>query len=131
VLSASTLEKIRALTERVAAIEGVAYVISLTNVRDPIADVLNPPLLIPEIPRSHEERDRLRARIKDNPLFAGNLISGDSRGAAINVFFEQAARTEEAAQRIDAELEALLEEAQAQGGPERFYMTGLSHLKVK
>jgi hydrophobe/amphiphile efflux-3 (HAE3) family protein len=131
VLSASTLEKIRTVTERAAAIKGVAYVISLTNVRDPIADVLNPPLLIPEIPKTPEARDRLRGRIKDNPLFAGNLISGDSRGAAINVFFDHAARTDEAAQRIDAELEALLGEMEGLGGPERFYMTGLSHLKVK
>jgi hydrophobe/amphiphile efflux-3 (HAE3) family protein len=130
VLSAATLEKIRTVTTRAEAIEGVAYVISLTNVRDPIADVLNPPLLIPEIPKTPEERDRLRARIKDNPLFAGNLISPDTRGAAINVFFEDAARSEDDTRRIDAELEALLAEVQG-NGPERFYLTGLSHLKVK
>ncbi len=131
VLSAATLEKIRTVTTRAAAIEGVAHVISLTNVRDPIADVLNPPLLIPEIPTTKAARDRLRERIKDNPLFAGNLISPDSHGAAINVFFDDGARTEEATQRIDAELEALLTEMRRDGEPERFYMTGLSHLKVK
>ncbi len=130
VLAASTLEKIRTLTTRVAAIDGVAQVISLTNVRDPIADVLNPPLLIPEIPTTPEARDRLRVRIKDNPLFAGNLISPDSRGAAVNVFFKDDARTDEAAQRIDAALEEILAEVQADG-PERLYLTGLSHLKVK
>ncbi len=42
VLAPATLEKIRLLTERAAAIPGVGSVISLTNVRDPIADVLNP-----------------------------------------------------------------------------------------
>src|SRR6187200_2449879 len=36
VLSAQTLEKIRTVTTRAAAIAGVAQVISLTNVRDPI-----------------------------------------------------------------------------------------------
>lgn len=130
VLSPTTLEKIRTLTTRAAAIEGVASVISLTNVRDPIADVLNPPLLIPQIPTTQEARDRLRARIKDNPLFAGNLISPDSHGAAINVFFKDEARTDEEAQRIDAALEGLLAEVQG-NGPERLYLTGLSHLKVK
>lgn len=131
VLSAATLQKIRTLTMRTAAIDGVAQVISLTNVRNPIADVLNPPLLIPEIPTTTAARDRLRGRIKDNPLFAGNLISPDSRGAAINVFFKDDARSEEAAQRIDAELEALLAEMRKEDGPEHFYLTGLSHLKVK
>lgn len=131
VLSASTLEKIRTVTTRVAAIDGVAQVISLTNVRDPIADVLNPPLLLPEIPTTTDARDRLRARIKGNPLFAGNLISPDSHGAAINVFFEDGARTEEATQRIDRELEQILVDVRDAASPERFYMTGLSHLKVK
>lgn len=131
VLSASTLEKIRTVTTRVAAIDGVAQVISLTNVRDPIADVLNPPLLIPEIPTTKEARDRLRVRIKDNPLFAGNLISPDSHGAAINVIFEDAVRGEDAAERIDRELERILADVQGGGSPERFYMTGLSHLKVR
>ena len=130
VLAPATLEKIRTLTTRAAAIPGVAQVISLTNVRDPIADVLNPPLLIPEIPTAQSARDRLRARIKDNPLFAGNLISPDSHGAAINVFFKDEVRSDEAAQRVDQALEALLAEVQG-SGPEHLYLTGISHLKVK
>ncbi|MCC6849557.1 MAG: MMPL family transporter [Deltaproteobacteria bacterium] len=131
VLSTSTLEKIRVVTARVAAIDGVAQVVSLTNVRDPIADVLNPPLLIPEVPKTTHARDHLRARIKDNPLFAGNLISPDSHGAAINVFFRDGQRTEEATQRIDREIEEILADVHDPRSPERFYMTGLSHLKVK
>jgi hydrophobe/amphiphile efflux-3 (HAE3) family protein len=129
VLAPTTLEKIREITTRAAAIEGVASVISLTNVRDPIADILTPPLLIPTIPATVEEREALRARIKDNPLFAGNLIAPDSRGAAVNVFLENAARADDEAQRIDAALEAIVREMDA-AGPERVYLTGLSHLKV-
>lgn len=131
VLSSATLEKIRTVTARVAAIDGVAQVISLTNVRDPIADVLNPPLLIPEIPATEQARDGLRGRIKGNPLFAGNLISPDSHGAAINVFFKDEARTDEATKRIDDALESVLADVEKGGGLERFYLTGLSHLKVK
>jgi hydrophobe/amphiphile efflux-3 (HAE3) family protein len=129
VLAAPTLEKIRTLTTRAAAIEGVQSVISLTNVRDPIADVLNPPLLIPQIPTTPEAREALRARIKDNPLFAGNLIAPDSRGAAVNVFLSDAAQDDDSARRIDAALEALIAEVGA-GGPEQLYLTGISHLKV-
>src|SRR6185369_3016692 len=65
VLASSTLEKIRTLTERARAIPGVESVISLTNTRDPIADVLNPPLLIPSIPTTDAAREALRDRIKN------------------------------------------------------------------
>lgn len=130
VLATATLEKIRTLTTRAAAIAGIASVISLTNVRDPIADVLDPPLLIPEVPASPETREKLRQRIKDNPLFAGNLIAPDSRGAAVNVFLEGNARDDESARRIDAALEALVAEVGA-SGPERLLLTGISHIKVK
>jgi hydrophobe/amphiphile efflux-3 (HAE3) family protein len=130
VLAPATLEKIRTLTTRAAAIAGVASVISLSNVRDPIADVLNPPLLVPEMPATQAARETLRARIKDNPLFAGNLIAPDSRGAAVNVFLEDRAHDDETARRIDVALEALVAEVGA-SGPERLFLTGISHIKVK
>jgi hypothetical protein len=129
VLAAPTLEKIRLLTTRAAAVPGVGSVISLTNVRDPIADVLNPPLLIPKIPDTPAEREALRARIKDNPLFAGNLIAPDSRGAAVNVFLADDAHDDESARRIDVALAALVAEVGAKG-PEQLVLTGLSHIKV-
>ena len=130
VLASATLEKIRTLTQRAAAIDGVASVISLTNVRDPIADVLNPPLLIPKVPETPAAREDLRARIKDNPLFAGNLIAPDSRGAAVNIFLSDAAHDDVNARRIDGALERLVAEVGA-SGPEKLYFTGLSHIKVK
>ena len=128
VLAPETLEKIRVLTKRSAEIPGVAGVISLTNVRDPVADVLNPPLLIPEIPKTAAEREALRAHIKDNPLFSGNLIAPDSRGAAVNVFLD-ATVDEASARRIDVALEQLIDEVVG-GGPERMFLTGISHIKV-
>ncbi|MBI3767752.1 MAG: MMPL family transporter [Deltaproteobacteria bacterium] len=128
-LAPATLEKIRLLTTRAAAIPGVGSVISLTNVRDPIADVLNPPLLIPAIPKTPAAREALRARIKDNPLFAGNLIAHDSRGAAVNVFLASDVHDDASARRVDAALEALVAEVGA-SGPERLVLTGISHLKV-
>jgi predicted RND superfamily exporter protein len=129
VLAPETLQKISALTQRAAAIKGVASVISLTNVRDPIADVLNPPLLIPKIPETTEAREALRARIKDNPLFAGNLIAPDSRGAAVNIFLADDAYDDVSARRIDDELANLLSDVGV-SGPEKLYLTGLSHIKV-
>src|SRR6266481_10082116 len=115
VLAPTTLDKIRVLTERASAIPGVGSVISLTNVRDPIADVLNPPLLIPKIPDTPAAREELRAHIKDNPLFAGNLIAPDSRGAAVNVFLAADANDDASARRIDGALTALVADVGAHG----------------
>jgi len=129
VLAPETLQKISTLTQRAAAINGIASVISLTNVHDPIADVLNPPLLIPKIPDTPAAREALRGRIKDNPLFAGNLIAPDSRGAAVNIFLADDAHDDVSARRIDGELERLVAEVGA-SGPEKLYLTGLSHIKV-
>ncbi len=129
VLAPETLEKIRTLTDRAAAIDGVQSVISLTNVRDPIADVLNPPLLIPKIPATPAAREDLRDRIKNNPLFAGNLIAPDSRGAAVNVFLKPEAFDDASLRRIDDALQALIADVGG-AGPERLYLTGISHIKV-
>lgn len=129
VLAEGTLERIAAITRRAAAIDGVVSVVSLTSVRDPIADVIDPPLLIEEIPRSAAAREALRVRIVENPLFVGNLIAPDSRGAALNVFLAGDRLGDADAQRIDDALRALVDEVNATG-PERAYLTGLSHLKV-
>src|SRR6185295_6469700 len=70
-----------------------------------------------------------RDRIKNNPIFAGNLIAPDSRGAAVNVFLKSDAYDDASARRIDDALHALIDEVGA-SGPERLYLTGLSHIKV-
>ena len=50
--SATKLTKIARVTDRLAAIEGVERVLSLTNTVDPAADVFDPPKLLPHIPPS-------------------------------------------------------------------------------
>ena len=41
----AVLEKIRRLTDDIAKVEGVARVLSLTNLPDPVADIAGPPLV--------------------------------------------------------------------------------------
>src|SRR5690606_38249920 len=82
-----TLEKIRRLTDEIAAIDGVAEVVSLTNAVDPVADVLDPPPLIETIPRSPAEIAELKAKLAERPIYLKNLVSPDGRAAALNVFF--------------------------------------------
>jgi predicted RND superfamily exporter protein len=59
--SPDTLTKIARVTDRLAAIEGVERVLSLTNAVDPAADVFDPPKLLPNIPPTREDIAALQA----------------------------------------------------------------------
>ncbi len=128
IFTTATLEKIERITRGAEKIDGVAWVMSLTNVKDPIADVLSPPRLIPRIPTGRGELEELRRRVKDNPLFIGNLVSPDSRGAAINIYFHGLSDADYVAKGIDEKLEALVT---TETGPEKIYLTGIAHIKTQ
>src|SRR5918992_291441 len=87
VYTPATLEKIRRITAQVEKIDGVASVNSLTNTPDPIANVDDPPLLIPQIPTSPDALAAIRSKVEDNPIYL-NLVSRDAKGAAILIFFK-------------------------------------------
>jgi hypothetical protein len=120
------LEKIRRLTDDIAKVEGVAKVLSLTNLPDPVADVAGPPL-VPKIPASAAESAALRKKLADRPLYLKTFVSEDGRAAAIDVFFEEMADDEFARPGIDQQVEAIVE---AVRGPEEIHYTGLPHMKV-
>ena len=122
-----TLEKIVRLSEQIKAIEGVDDVISLANAVDPIANVTDPPLLMPRIPRTPAEMTALRDTLADRPIYLKNLVAPDGRAAAINVVFADMNDDEFLRLGIDDKVVALLEQ---ESGPERVYYTGLPHLKV-
>ncbi|MEW6269593.1 MAG: MMPL family transporter [Thermodesulfobacteriota bacterium] len=121
------LEKIRRLTDEIAAIDGVAEVVSLTNAVDPVADVLDPPPLVDAIPRTPEESAALRAKLAERPIYLKNLVSADGHAAALNVFFEEVSDEEFARRGIDQAVQAIVARA---NGPEQVVYTGLPHFKV-
>ncbi|MGH7820895.1 MAG: MMPL family transporter, partial [Candidatus Binatia bacterium] len=119
--------RIRQLTERIAAVDGVQSVVSLTNAADPIADALEPPLLVPRIPSTDEERRELRKKIADRPMYLKNLVAPDGRAAAINIRFRDMPDDEFMRRGIDQAVEAILRDA---GGPGEIFYSGLPHFKV-
>ena len=127
VYTPEVLRTISRLTERLAAIEGVDEVLSLTNAVDPIADVIDPPRLIERIPTEPADLDALRATLADRPIYLKNLVAEDGTAAAINLFF--ADLDDAAARRVDAAVTAVLD-AERRAGPERLYYTGLPRFKV-
>ena len=106
IYTAEVLRMIRRLTEALEKIEGVQEVLSLTNAVDPIADVVEPPLLVKQIPTDQASLDTLRDTLADRPIYMKNLVSEDGKAAAINIFFA-AMNDDEFRQRgIDDQIQA-------------------------
>ncbi len=122
-----TLKKIVRLSKRIKAIEGVDDVSSLANAVDPIANVLDPPLLMPRIPTTPAELAALRDTLADRPMYLKNLVAPDGRAAAINIVFAEMNDDEFLRLGIDDKVVALLDQER---DPERMYYTGLPYLKV-
>ena len=125
--SVPTLTKIARVTERLAAIEGVERVLSITNTVDVAADVFNPPKLLPHIPPTEADIEQLKTKLAATPLYANNLLAPDWKGAAINVFFRNLTDAEYADLKIDEQISDILA---SETGPEQFYYTGAARVKL-
>lgn len=125
----SALKKIQDLTARIAKVDGVQEVVSLTNAADPVEDVIQPPPLIPELPRTKQESAALKAKLAERPMYLKNLVAPDGRAAGINVFFAEMSEDDFARRQVDENVAAIVEEANA-AGPERVVYTGLPHFRA-
>ncbi len=123
------LRKLQRLTTELGKIEGVQEVISLANAVDPIADVVDPPLLVKNIPTNQAGLDQLRETLADRPIYVKNLVSEDGKAAAVNIFFSDITGDDVIARRIDEQIEAVLHK-ERQTGPEQIFYTGLPRFKV-
>jgi predicted RND superfamily exporter protein len=124
--STATLTKIAHVTDRLAAVDGVERVLSLTNTVDPAADVFDPPKLLPNIPPSAADIATLKAKLAATPLYSNNLVAPDYQGAAINVVLRNLTDAEYADRHIDEHIAAILA---SEAGPEQFFYTGASRVK--
>lgn len=125
----SALKKIQDLTARIAKVDGVQEVVSLTNAADPVEDVIQPPPLIPELPRTKQESAALKAKLAERPMYLKNLVAPDGRAAGINVFFAEMSEDDFARRQVDENVAAIVEEANS-AGPERVVYTGLPHFRA-
>lgn len=129
IYTADVLHKITRLTEALENIEGVQEVLSLANAVDPIADVVEPPLLVTQIPTDQAGLDALRETLADRPIYLKNLVSEDGKAAAINIFFADMDDAEFMQRGIDEQVQAILD-AERATGPEQLFYTGLPRFKV-
>ncbi len=129
IYTADVLRRITRLTEALEKIEGVQEVLSLTNAVDPIADVVEPPLLVKQIPTDQAGLDMLRDTLADRPIYIKNLVSEDGKAAAINIFFADMDDDEFMQRGIDEHIQALID-TERETGPEQLFYTGLPRFKV-
>src|SRR5262249_40573884 len=126
VYTPATLEKIRRITTEIEKIKGVQSVASLTNAPDPIADVVDPPLLVPQIPTDPAALEALRHKVEENPVYL-NLVSRDGKGAAVLIFLKIPSEDELLGKQVDEHLQEIVKREQ---GPEQLYLTGMQNIKV-
>lgn len=127
VYAPEVLEGVRDLSTRLAAIDGVAEVVSLSTAVDPVEDVFDPPPLVASIPRDEAGRQALRDKLRERPVYLRNLVAPDGRAAAINLFFEEMADEELVRRGIDGAIEEVVAAYQ---GPGRLVYAGLPHFKA-
>ena len=85
VFAPEVLRRIARMTERIEALDGVHHVLSLTNALDVriFEDDLEIAPFVRDIPEDAEGREILRQRVLGNPLYAGSLVSKDTRATAL------------------------------------------------
>ena len=121
------VQKIKRLSDEIKKIEGVEDVISLTTAVDPVADVVEPPLLVPQVPPTPAALEALKKTLAERPIYLKNLVSPDGRAAAINIFFANMTDDEFFSKGIDDTIQGIVAK---ENGPEKLYYTGLPHFKV-
>src|SRR5262245_1816451 len=137
VFTVATLTKIARVTDRLAALEGVERVISLTNMVDPGADVMYPPRLLPHMPPTAQDIAALKAKLGAAPFYAkfAKLLFGVTaeaadpntyKSAAINVVLRPLSDAQYADLRIDERIAEILA---SEAGPEQFFYTGASRVQ--
>jgi predicted RND superfamily exporter protein len=126
VYTSATLEKIQRITAQVEKLDGVQNVFSLTNIPDPLANAVDPPSLVPQIPTDPDALAALRYKVEDNPIYP-NFVSRDAKGTAIWVFFKPLTDEEFVNKRLEERLEEILTQER---GNDELYLAGMQNLKL-
>src|SRR5215813_10115161 len=111
--SRDSLERFDRLTRRVAALPGVARVLSPTNVRDLEGDQLGPRPVVPyaDVLAGKLSPERLGERLGTHPIFGGLLVAKDARTAAVVVELQPSTGSIDPRRALVADLRRVASEA--------------------
>jgi uncharacterized protein len=112
VLTTENLARIRRITERLGALEGIRRVVSVANALDVRAsdDGIRVEPFLEEVPQNGSALAALRARVFGNPVYAGSLVSQDGRASVLLVYPEEMSETEFRHRRLDHAIERVAAE---------------------
>jgi predicted RND superfamily exporter protein len=130
VFTPDVLTRIARITERFEEVHAVRQVISLStalNIRDEGGELSVEPFFteLPEDPAAFEE---MRRSARENPIYAGNLVSRDERATAIVVQVYPMPEREFSQAGIDLQLIQIAEEER---GPAEVWLTGMPRIKAE
>ena len=121
----STLEKIARVTNSLSKIREVSWLASITNAPDFAEDPFGKKPLLRRIPPTLGDIEALKKKVAASQVLGRNLVADDYKGTAILVFLENLTDVKYADLQIDRKIREILDK---EGGPERFYFTGVSHV---
>ncbi len=123
------LARIDTMSKRLAEIEGVREVVSLTTAvgAETHEGMLTIGPLMRELPRDQAAADALRQRVLSDPIYASNLVSRDSAATAVVVAYKPLGDQELLHLGVEDRIAAVAEETRGELGTA---ITGIQTLKV-
>src|SRR5262245_5172684 len=129
VFAPESLATIDRLSDRLAELDGVREVLSLTTVKGAESDEVGVRIgpLMRALPRTAEEAAALRAKFMREPLYLGSMVAPDGSVTAILVLFEPLSDAEFLARDLEGQVRRI---GATEGDGDRFAITGVQTLKV-
>jgi hypothetical protein len=128
VFAPEVLASIDQLSSRLAAVDGVREVVSLTTVKGVESEDSGVRVgrLMRALPRTEAEAAAFRARVFANPLYVGNLVSADAAATSILVQFDEMSQDEFERRAVETNIRRA---ARTLGSREPPAITGIQTLK--
>jgi predicted RND superfamily exporter protein len=130
VFETEPLERVRRISERIEELDSVHHVSSLStalNIRGEEGELRIRPFF-DEVPEDAEGLADLRRRALSDPIYAGNLVSGDGRVALVSVQLLDLPERELIENGVDERIAAIVEEER---GDAQVWITGGAHIKAE
>ncbi len=128
VFTHDSLTRIQRIVSRIERLDGVHHVVAITNAANVRGseDGIDIRAFVKEVPTDPAALEELRKQALENPLYAGNLISKDTKTAALVVQFLNISDREFIAKGLDEAIRAI---AREEAGSAQVWITGGPHLR--
>jgi hydrophobe/amphiphile efflux-3 (HAE3) family protein len=130
IFTAPNLERIKRMTQRIEALDGVHHVVSLAtalNLRA-VGDELEVAPFLETLPSDAAARARLRQEVLENPVYEGNLVSADGRATVLSIHLRDMSERELVASGLIQAIERVVDQER---GETSVWVTGGLYAKAE